>query len=136
MFQDLDIRYDNAFHKGAVPAADDAALIWRENGVLARLRGDRMEFPHFAELPEALRALPWRYAFSIGQKAYYLLTETGDADFSWPEGRFIPSAEYRRLEDREAVFAAMDDLDHAVGDTAAAARAFGCVDGNHVEPVF
>lgn len=106
MFQDLDIRYDNAFHKGAVPAADDAALIWRENGVLARLRGDRMEFPRFAELPEALRALPWRYAFSIGQSVYYLLTETGDADFSWPEGRFIPSAEYRRLEDREAVFAA------------------------------
>ena len=30
-----------------------------------------------------------------------------------------------------SVFAAVDDLDDAVGDAASATGAFGCVDGNH-----
>ena len=106
MFQDLNVRFDNAFRPGARPGADSVALIRREDGVLARYGAQGLEFPRFGDLPEALQARHWRYAFSLGEDAYFLLAEAGDLDIRWPEGEFIPSRSYRNFEPPEAVFAA------------------------------
>ena len=49
MFQDLDIRYDNAWRR-AEPSADSVALIRREDGILAELTDGRLAFPRFGQL--------------------------------------------------------------------------------------
>ena len=105
MFQDLRVRYDNAF-RSIRPEDDSVALIRREEGLLARYGSRGLEFPVFSELPEPLRARCWRYAFTLGGTPYFLLAEAGDLELSWPEGDFIPSRVYRGFEPPEAVFAA------------------------------
>ena len=67
MFQDLDARYDNAFRRAA-PAAESIALLYREDGVLARVSGGALELPRFGDLSPAARGLDWRYAFSLGER--------------------------------------------------------------------
>ena len=106
MFQDLNVRFDNAFQRGARPGADSPALIRREEGLLARIGAHGLEFPRFGELPEALQARVWRCAFSLGGRAYFLLAEAGDPEIPWPGGSYVPSGTYRNSDPPEAVFAA------------------------------
>lgn len=104
MFQDLDVRYDNAFRHDE-PAEDSVALIRRGDGILAALRDGQMCLPCFGQLSPAARALNWRYAFTLGQTAYFL----ADAEdlSSIPVGfSVISSKDYRSMGPKEAVFAA------------------------------
>jgi NAD+ diphosphatase len=104
MFQDLDIRYDNAWRKAA-PEADSVALIRREDGILAALSDGRLAFPAFGQLSPAARGLEWRYAFTLGESEYFLTQ--WDDESPLPEGfEFVASREYRNLGPKDAVFAA------------------------------
>ena len=107
MFQDLDnIRYDNAFRQGQ-PTADSVALIRRGDGILADLTEGRLRLPRFGELPEPLRSLPCRYAFSLGGASFFLADgEALPADAAGTGLRFVSSGDYRGLGPKEAVFAA------------------------------
>ncbi len=104
MFQDLDVRYDNAFRQ-TEPKADSLALLRREDGVLASLREGRLTFPRFAQLSPAAQALPWRYAFTVGESEYYLAQ--WENAVTLPEGfAFVSSKDYRGMGPKPAVFAA------------------------------
>lgn len=104
MFQDLDIRYDNAWRKAA-PAENSPALIRWEDGVLAALEDGQIRFPRFGQLSPAARGLKWRYGFTLGDEAIFLTQWDGDAPL--PLGyRFVSSKDYRGLGPKEAVFAA------------------------------
>lgn len=104
MFQDLDVRFDNAFRRAA-PEAADTALLFREDTVLARSAGGRLSLPGFGALPERLRARPWRYAFSLGETRLFL-ADAADAAPELPGFAWVPSGEYRGMGPKEAVFAA------------------------------
>ena len=104
MFQDLDVRFDNSFQKTA-PAEDSLALLFRGDAVLARAEEDRLVLPAFPELPPALRALPFRCAFTLGGRTCFL----ADADHVPEEAApfvWVPSRQYRGMGPKEAVFAA------------------------------
>ena len=127
MFQDLDIRYDNAWRR-AEPSTDSVALIRREDGILAELTDGRLAFPRFGQLSPAARGLEWRYAFTLGEETYFLAQweegtgpETADRlpdaphpaqcahRGSFPQGGrlwWVQSKEYRNLGPKDAVFAA------------------------------
>ena len=117
MFQDLDARYDNAFRRAA-PAAESIALLYREDGVLARVSGGALELPRFGDLSPAARGLDWRYAFSLGERECFAadwagietpLIRHGCAVTPSPEGEgfgFVASREFRAFSPKEAVFAA------------------------------
>lgn len=103
MFQDLDIRYDNAWRR-ATPEADSVALIRREDRILAALAEGQLAFPRFGQLSPAARALEWRYAFTLGDDSYFLAQWD---DTPLPAGyRFVSSKDYRNYGPKEAVFAA------------------------------
>lgn len=104
MFQDLDVRYDNAFRRAA-PEAADTALLFREDAVLTRSADGRLGLPGFSVLPERLRARPWRYAFSLGA-ARFFLADAADAAPELPGFAWVPSRDYRGMGPKEAVFAA------------------------------
>lgn len=103
MFQDLDIRYDNAWRR-ATPEADSVALIRREDGILAALEEGQLSFPRFGQLSPAARALEWRYAFTLGDESYFL-AQWDDAPLPVGYG-FVSSKDYRNYGPKEAVFAA------------------------------
>ncbi len=107
MFQDLDnIRYDNAFRQGQ-PTEHSVALIRRGDGILADLAEGRLRLPRFAELPEPLRFLPWRYAFSLGGEPFFLADgEALPEDAAGSGLGFVSSKDYRGMGPKEAVFAA------------------------------
>ena len=129
MFQDLEIRFDNSFHSAA-PRDGDLALYYRADAVLAERRDGTLTLPCLGAVREALGPLPCRYAFSLGERAYFLVgpeeapeaapaaaaeapppssgpLEPPDAALlSGGRLSFIPSREYRGMGPREAVFAA------------------------------
>lgn len=111
MFHDLaDISYDNTFRR-AVPDAASIALIWQGDAVLAYRDGSRLRLPSFAELPAAVRASSFRYAFTLGKTVYFVTDATDCAEMQGSESAgeslaWIPSREYRGMEAKEAVFAA------------------------------
>lgn len=106
MFQDLDVRYDNAFQR-LRPTSDSVALIRKGDGVLAASEGGRLRFPRFGELSPTAQGLEWRYGFTLGEERYFLLSPGQDAD---PEARlgyaWVSSGNYRAMGPKEAVFAA------------------------------
>lgn len=103
MFQDLDIRYDNAWRR-ATPEADSVALIRQGDGILAALAEGQLAFPRFGQLSPAARALEWRYAFTLGDDSYFLAQWDGAP---LPAGYgFVSSKDYRNYGPKEAVFAA------------------------------
>ena len=126
MFQDLDVRYDNAFRR-VEPDADSVALIRRGDGILAGVCDGQMTLPRFGQLSPAARALRWRYAFSLGETAFFL-ADADDADLEavsvveipphppqcahWgtfpSRGRLerVPSKDYRGMGPKDTVFAA------------------------------
>lgn len=107
MFQDLgDIRYDNAFRR-AEPRPEALALLRRGDGILAGAADGTLRLPRFAELPEALWALPCRYAFSLGAETCFLLDgdELPEAPTA-PGLEFVAAKDYRGMGPQEAVFAA------------------------------
>lgn len=103
MFQDLDIRYDNAWRR-ATPEADSVALIRQGDGILAALAEGQLAFPRFGQLSPAARALEWRYAFTLGDESYFL-AQWDDAPLPAGYG-FVSSKDYRNYGPKEAVFAA------------------------------
>ncbi len=103
MFQDLEMAYDNAFRK-LPPSDDGVALIFRGDAVLACGDAAALRLPRFSELPAPLRALPFRYAFTLGSDRFFL-ADAADADAA-QELHWIPSREYRSAPSRAAVFAA------------------------------
>ena len=132
MFQDLDVRYDNAWRR-AVPEADSIALIRQGDAVLAALSEGQLAFPRFGQLSPAAQTLEWRYAFTLGDDSYFLaqwddalLPEAAavidpSADNNAPHppqcahwgtfprgGRltWVSSKDYRNYGPKEAVFAA------------------------------
>ena len=127
MFQDLNIRYDNSFRKES-PAPESVALIFSGDAVLAKREDGRLSLPTFAELAEASEVSAFRYAFTLGDRTFFLadwaedgkpphpssgFRETPDATFPSRvrlcEGEgfaFVPSREFRGLGPKEAVFAA------------------------------
>ena len=104
MFQDLNIRFDNSFHR-AEPADDDLALLYRGDAVLARTADGCLELPCFGELSDAARALPCRYAFTLGPRTCFLL-DAGELPLAGGGLGFVSTRDYRAMEPREAVFAA------------------------------
>ena len=110
MFQDLDVRYDNAFRR-AEPGAESLALLYRGDAVLARTEGGQLCLPRFGALSDEARGLSWRYAFSLGEREYFL-AESGEAECGAEapgegEGlRFTASRDFRGMGPKEAVFAA------------------------------
>ncbi|MBR6120281.1 MAG: NAD(+) diphosphatase [Oscillospiraceae bacterium] len=107
MFQDLgDIRYDNAFRRLS-PEPESLALLRRGDGLLAGTADGTLRLPRFGELPKALRALPCRYAFSLGGEACFLLDGDSLAQApSLPGLALLSSRDYRSAEPKEALFAA------------------------------
>lgn len=104
MFQDLDVRYDNAFRR-TEPKADSVVLLRRADGVLTGPGAEGLCFPRFGQLSPAARALPWRYAFSLGEEEYYLARWEDSVPL--PDGcEFVPSKDYRGMGPKPAVFAA------------------------------
>ncbi len=105
MFQDLDVFYDNAFRRLS-PSGDSTVLVFHQDSILARTGSGTLELPSFAELDGAAGADDFRYAFSLGGKACFLLD---DACAELPEQkgfRYVPSREYRGMGPKPAVFAA------------------------------
>lgn len=101
MFQDLDLRYDNAFRR-ETPTPDSLALIYRGDAVLAWNEAGRLTLPTFGALSEAGRTLPFRYAFTLGEVPYFISEDASDQ----PEEAFVSTRTYRGLGPKEAVFAA------------------------------
>lgn len=105
MFQDLDgLVYDNSFRPDA-PDAEDRALVFQGDAVLASLCGGKLELPRIGTLSltangSADRPFSFRYAFTLGAERYFL-ADGGDVP---PDG-LIPSRAYRNLSPKEAVFA-------------------------------
>ena len=121
MFQDLNVRYDNAFRR-AEPDEHAVALIRTGEAIAAAQEDGMLRFPRFGQLSPAARALRWRYAFTLGAQAYFL-ADGSDADWEAiaevtapprpdsdlpAKGRLVavPSRHYRNLGPKEAVFAA------------------------------
>ncbi len=104
MFQDLDVLYDNSFRRSA-PDADSAALIRSKDGVLAARKDGLLRLPGFGELSPAAQALEWRYAFTLGERQYFLADGEG-LEEALPGFSYVPSREYRGMGPKEAVFAA------------------------------
>ena len=107
MLQDIGLgRYRNHFELLS-PEAADVVLLYKEDSVLV-LDGDgAVQLPRFGQLPDVLRRLRLRYAFSIDQFRYFYgdVLEGGSAG-ALPEGFvFLPSREYRNMEDRDTAFA-------------------------------
>ena len=122
MFQDLDVLYDNSFRM-IKPTPNSLALIYQGDAVLAKKEDGFITFPTFAELSGAPGESAFRYAFTLGERAYFLADWPEDGtplirpsvrtEAPSPEGegsaadiRFVPSREYRALGPKEAVFAA------------------------------
>lgn len=104
MFQDLDVRYDNSFRR-AEPTENDVALLRQGDAIFASVQDGKLTFPCFGQLSPAARALQWRYAFSLDQRAYFV-AGGGDAPAA-PEGfTFVSSRAYREMGPKDAVFAA------------------------------
>lgn len=121
MLQDFEIQYDNAFRPSA-PRADSLALLYHGDAVFAWMANGLLTLPVFADLSPAVRALPWRYGFALGEQTVFLAD--GDAlqnerpasdapprrDMNAADReaalRFVSSRELRSLGPREAVFAA------------------------------
>lgn len=101
MFQDdLNAKYRNSFHI-CTPRKNDIALIYQGNSVYAAVENGSLLLPCFDELPDALAALPFRYAFSLGDIAYFIVSVSG-----MDEALFAASRAYREMLPKEAVFAA------------------------------
>ena len=108
MFQDLDLPFDNSFRAPA-PRRQDTALIFRGDAVLCAAPADRLRLPVFGALSPALRALPFRYAFSLGSMRCFLADcpeGQGPDSAAGEELLWVPSKDARGMEPREAVFAA------------------------------
>lgn len=102
MFQDnLSELYLNAFQK-RVPASDDIALIYQDNSVYAQADAG-LRLPKFSELPENLSSLPCRFAFCLGDTAYFMIDAS---DVCFAEGSLVASRAYREMQPKDAVFAA------------------------------
>ena len=71
MFQDLDVRYDNAFRR-ETPGPDSVALIFKGDAVLARNEEGRLTLPRFGELAGAPEESAFRYAFTLGGRSFFL----------------------------------------------------------------
>ena len=127
MFQDLDVRYDNSF-RHETPTSYSLALIFKGDSILAEKANGLLRLPTFAELAGAPEVSAFRYAFTLGDRTFFLadceevgtpphpssgFRETPDAAFP-SRGRlcegegfaFVPSREFRGLGPKEAVFAA------------------------------
>ena len=101
MFQDLGaITYHNPFYNRA-PKDDDTVLIYQGDSILAVRNGSALALPTVASLPEALRAAPLRYAFSLDERAFFL----GDSGGLLAQEDLIPSRDCRQMEPKELVFA-------------------------------
>ena len=107
MLQDIGAgRYRNHYELLS-PGADDFILVYQEDSVLVPDGGDEIRLPRFGQLPEALRGICLRYAFSIGGDRYFF----GDVFNEGPvcelpeELVFLSSREYRNMEPRDAAFA-------------------------------
>jgi NAD+ diphosphatase len=118
MFQDLDIRYDNSFRR-ETPASDSLALICRGDAVLAKKEDGLLTLPSFAELTGAPEEGAFRYAFTLGDRSFFLADwEKTETPLIRPSVRtgapspeeegfgFVPSREYRGMGPKETVFAA------------------------------
>lgn len=105
MFQDLDVRYDNSFHK-ILPTPDSLALVFRGDAVLAKTGVDRLTLPTFAELAGTIEASAFRYAFTLGHTACFLFDDAGGDCPASDDQAFIPSREYRAMGPKDTVFAA------------------------------
>ena len=105
MFQDLELVYDNAF-RAELPSEDSVALIYQGDAVLAYAEDAALRLPRFSELPALLRALPFRYAFTLGEDRCFLADAAGEAPEAESGLRLISSREYRNAPSRAAVFAA------------------------------
>lgn len=101
MFQDnLSGKYSNSFLR-CTPRKNDVALIYQSNSVYATVENKNLLLPCFDVLSDALAALPFRYAFSLGETAYFIVSVSG-----MDEALFIASGTYREMQPKEAVFAA------------------------------
>lgn len=107
MFQDLDIRYDNSFRK-ETPTPNSIALIYRGDAVLAKKQDGLLTLPTFAELGGAPEESAFRYAFTLGEREFFLFDDARRKEEPPViEGHeYIPSREFRGLGPKEAVFAA------------------------------
>lgn len=105
MFQDLELAYDNSF-RAELPSDEGIALIYRGDAVLACAEDAALRLPRFSELPASLRAIPFRYAFTLGEDRCFLADAANEPLEAANGLRLIPSREYRNAPSRAAVFAA------------------------------
>ena len=120
MLQDFNIRYDNAFRRPA-PNEDSLALLYHGDAVFAQAAIGCLNLPVFADLSPDVRALPWRYGFSLGEQTVFLAdgdelsgehaaSDDGRRDMNAADReaalRFVSSKELRSMGPKEAVFAA------------------------------
>lgn len=130
MFQDLNVRYDNAFHKTS-PEEQDLVLLYRKNAVLS-LAEEELAFPGCFQLSPEGKSLPLRYAFTLGETRYFLadageLPESRLVREDAPAPRFLDSRDFRGLGPKAAVFAAAvgESLHRWYGDTRFCGRCGG-----------
>ena len=71
MFQDLDLQYDNSFRKER-PKPESFALIYKGDAVLAKAEDGSLTLPTFAELAGAPEESAFRYAFTLGNRTFFL----------------------------------------------------------------
>ena len=87
MFQDLNLQYDNSFRQER-PEPESLALIYKGDAVLAKTEDGLLTLPTFAELAGAIEATAFRYAFTLGDRTFFLADWAEDGKPPHPSSGF------------------------------------------------
>lgn len=102
MFHDhLTEKYYNTFQK-RTPKPTDIALVYHGFYFEAKQDGEYFSLPRIGQLSPAVAALPCRFAFCLGETAYFLIdAESIEAD----PAQMISNVAYRSMKPADNVFA-------------------------------
>lgn len=102
MFQDdLSVTYDNSFQK-RTPKPTDIALVYHGFSFEAKQDGECFSLPQMCELSDAVSSLPHRFAFCLGETAYFIIDAE---DIAADSAKIISDREYRHMQPADNVFA-------------------------------
>lgn len=102
MFQDnLSVAYDNSFQK-RTPKPTDVALVYHGFYFEATQDGESFSLPRMSELSDEVSTLPCRFAFCLGETAYFIIDAE---DIAADSAKMISDTEYRHMQPADNVFA-------------------------------
>ncbi len=102
VFQDdLSSKYFNSFQK-RTPKPTDIALVYHGFYFEAKQGGDYFSLPQMSELSDDVSMLPYRFAFCLGETAYFIIDAEGiEAD----PAQTISDVAFRNMKPADNVFA-------------------------------